>query len=54
MKIKADIGVILRRLSDQKDVEIIKSNVRKDHMQMIVNIASKLSVSKFMYYLKVY
>ena len=51
-KIKADIGVILRNLCDQKDVEIIEANACKDHIHMIVSIPPKLSVSQFMGYLK--
>ena len=51
-KIKADIGVILRRLCDQKGVEIIEANACKDHIHMLVSIPPKLSVSQFMGYLK--
>ena len=51
-KIKADIGVILRKLCDQKDVEIIEANACKDHIHMLVSIPPKLSVSQFMGYLK--
>ncbi|OPX47170.1 IS200/IS605 family transposase [Clostridium thermobutyricum] len=51
-KIKADIGVILRKLCDQKGVEIIEANVCKDHIHRLVSIPPKLSVSQFMGYLK--
>ncbi len=51
-KIKADIGVILRKLCDQKDVEIIEANACKDHIHMLFSIPPKLSVSQFMGYLK--
>lgn len=51
-KIKADVGAILRKLCDQKGVEIIKANECKDHIHMLVSIPPKLSVSQFMGYLK--
>ena len=51
-KIKADIGAILRKLCDQKCVEIIEANACKDHIHMLVSIPPKLSVSQFMGYLK--
>ena len=51
-KIKADIGVILRKLCDQKGVEIIEASACKDHIHMLVSIPPKLSVSQFMGYLK--
>ena len=51
-KIKADIGGILRRLCEQKGIEIIEANLCKDHIHMLVSIPPKLSVSQFMGYLK--
>ena len=51
-KIKADIGVILRKLCEQKGVEIIEANACKDHIHMLVSIPPKLSVAQFMGYLK--
>ena len=51
-KIKSDIGAILRKLCDQKGVEIIEANACKDHIHMLVSIPPKLSVSQFMGYLK--
>ena len=51
-KIKADIGAILRKLCNQKGVEIIEANECKDHIHMLVSIPPKLSVSQFMGYLK--
>lgn len=47
-----DIGAILRKLCYQKEVETIEANVFKDHIHMIVSIAPKVSVSRFMGYLK--
>ena len=51
-KIKSDIGIILRKLYEQKGVEIIEANACKDHIHMLVSIPPKLSVAQFMGYLK--
>ena len=51
-KIKADIGAILRRLCEMKDVEIIEAHAMGDHIHMLVKIPPKLSVSAFLGYLK--
>lgn len=47
-----DIGFILRRLCEQKGVEIIEANACPDHIHMLVSILPHLSVSQFMEYLK--
>ena len=52
-EIKADIGQILRKLCEQKGVEIIEANACPDHIHMMVSIPPKLSVAEFMGYLKV-
>lgn len=44
-KIKIDIGVILRKLCEQKGGEIIEANTCKDHIHMLVSIPYKLSVA---------
>ncbi|MFL0249034.1 IS200/IS605 family transposase [Clostridium neuense] len=51
-KIKVDIGIILRKLCEQKGVETIEANACNDHIHMLVSIPPKLSVSQFMGYLK--
>ena len=51
-KIKRDIGEILRKLSEQKGVEIIEANACSDHIHMLVAIPPKLSVAQFMGYMK--
>ena len=51
-KIKAEIGKIIRTLCERKGVEIIEANACPDHIHMLVNIPSKISVSEFMGYLK--
>ena len=50
--IKADIGQILRKLCEHKDVEIIEANACVDHIHSLVSILPKLSVAQFMGYLK--
>ena len=51
-KIKVDLGKIIRKLCEQKGVEIIEANACKDHIHILVSIPPKISVSKFMGYLK--
>ena len=50
--LRSEIGMILRELSNRKDVEIINAKVCLNHIHMYVSIPSKLSVSSFMGYLK--
>ena len=51
-KIKQDIGQMIRKLCEYKDVEIIEAEACKDHIHMLVAIPPKYSVSQFMGYLK--
>ena len=51
-EIRADIGVILRKLCQQKGVEIIEANACPDHIHMLISIPPKYSVSQIMGYLK--
>ena len=51
-QIKQDIGVILRKLCQQKGVEIIVARACPDHIYVPINIPSKYSVSQIMGYLK--
>ncbi len=51
-KLRQDIGEILRKLSEQKKVEIIEAEACPDHIHMLVCIPPYLSVSQFMGYLK--
>ena len=50
--LRTEIGMILRELSNRKDVEIINVEAYPDHIHMYVSIPSKLSVLSFMGYLK--
>ena len=51
-QIKKDIGEILRKLCEQKGVEIIEAEACADHIHMLVSIPPHISVSQFMGYLK--
>ena len=51
-KIKADIGIMLRKLCEYKQVEILEAEACKDHIHMLVSIPPKYSVSQIMGYLK--
>ena len=51
-KIKKDIGIMLRKLCEYKEVEIIEAEACKDHIPMLVSIPPKYSVSQIMGYLK--
>ena len=49
---RKEIGEILRRLCEWKQVEIIEAEVCPDHIHMLVSIPPKYSVSQIMGYLK--
>ena len=51
-EIKADIGAILRKLCEQRGVEIIEAQACVDHIHMMVSIPPYLSVAQFVGYLK--
>lgn len=51
-KIYKDIGQILRKLCEQKKVEIIEAEACKDHIHMLVSIPPSMSVSSFVGFLK--
>lgn len=51
-QIKQDIGVILRKLCQQKGIEIIEAEACPDHIHMLISIPPKYSVSQVMGYLK--
>ena len=50
--IRKDIGVILRKLCEQKNVEIIEAETCPDHVHMLVSIPPNMSVVQFVGYLK--
>ena len=51
-KLKADVGKILRELSERKGVEIIEAECCPDHIPMLVAIPPHMSVAQYMGYLK--
>ena len=51
-QIKTDIGRILRKLCEQKVVEIIEAEACPDHIHMLLSIPPKYSVAQIMGYLK--
>ena len=51
-KIRADIGKILRKLCEQKGIEILEAETCPDHIHMLIAIPPKYSVAQIMGYLK--
>lgn len=51
-QIKVDIGKILRKLCEQKGVEILEAQACPDHIHMLVSIPPSISVASFVGYLK--
>ena len=51
-QIKKDIGEILRKLCEQKGVEIIEAEACPDHIHMLVSIPPPLSVLQYVGYVK--
>ena len=51
-ELRADIGMILRKLCEQKGIEIIEANACPEHIHMLLSIPPKYSVSQIMGYIK--
>ena len=51
-QIKKDIGQILRKLCEQKDIETIEAEACPDHIHMLISFSPKYSISYVMGYLK--
>ena len=51
-QIRQDIGIILRKLCEQKEIEIIEAEACPDHIHMLISIPPKISVSYAIGYLK--
>ena len=51
-QLRADIGKILRKLCEEKKVEIIEAKACPDHIHMLVSIPPYLSVAQFVGFLK--
>ena len=51
-QVKKDLGEILRKLCDMSEAQLIEGKICSDYVHMYVAIPPKLSVSKFMSYIK--
>jgi len=51
-ELRAEIGQILRKLCEQKGIEIIEANACTDHIHMLISIPPKISVAYAIGYLK--
>lgn len=51
-QLRKDVGAILRKLCEYKEVEILEANACRDHIHLYVAIPPKISVSDFVGYLK--
>lgn len=51
-QLKEDIGEVLRKLCEQKGVEIIEAEACPDHIHMLVSVPPYLSIAQFMGFLK--
>ena len=51
-KIRKDIGEIIRKLCNQKGVEIIEAEACPDHIHMLVSIPPYISIAQLKGYLK--
>ena len=51
-ELKADIGKILRKLCEEKKVELMEAEACPDHIHMLVSIPPYISISQFMGYIK--
>ncbi|MBQ8321471.1 MAG: IS200/IS605 family transposase [Clostridia bacterium] len=51
-KIKVDIGKMLRKLCEYKQIEILEAEACKDHIHMLISVPPKYSISQVKGYLK--
>lgn len=51
-QLKKDIGEILRKLCNEKKVEIIEANACPDHIHMLISVPPYLSIAQFVGFLK--
>ena len=51
-ELRADIGKIIRKLCNEKKVELIEAEACPDHIHMLVSIPPYMIISQFMGYLK--
>jgi len=51
-ELRKDVGEVIRKLCEMKDVVLIEGATQPDHVHILVSIPPKLSVAEFMGYLK--
>lgn len=51
-QLKKDIGEIIRKLCNEKKVEIIEAEACADHIHMLISVPPYLSIAQFMGFLK--
>ena len=51
-QLKKDIGEIIRKLCNEKKVEILEANACADHIHLLVSVPPYISISQFMGFLK--
>lgn len=51
-QLKKDIGEIIRKLCDEKKVEILEAEACHDHIHMLVSVPPYISIAQFMGFLK--
>ena len=51
-ELRKEIGEILRKLCEYKEIEVVSGSIGNDHIHMCLKIPPKLAVSQFMGYLK--
>jgi putative transposase len=50
--LRSELGEILRKLCEYKDVEVVTGGIAVDHIHMCLKIPPKIAVSQFVGYLK--
>ena len=51
-QLKKDIGEIIRKLCNEKKVEILEANACTDHIHLLVSVPPYISIAQFMGFLK--
>ena len=51
-QLKKDIGEIIRKLCNEKKVEILEANACADHIHLLVSVPPYISIAQFMGFLK--
>lgn len=51
-ELKQDIGEMIRKLCNEKKVEILEAEACKDHIHMLISVPPYISIAQFMGFLK--